>query len=78
MKVMELSSDDPRTIQQAADVEVRGFKTMTSEDFVYDVVPLPGDAGWNKGWPFTCFFASSAAPAIFGGEAAKAGKTGLN
>lgn len=24
--------------------------------------PLPGDAGWNKGWPFTCVFASSAKP----------------
>jgi cellobiose phosphorylase len=27
--------------------------------------PLPGDAGWNKGWPFTGVFASSAKPSSF-------------
>jgi cellobiose phosphorylase len=27
--------------------------------------PLPGDAGWNKGWPFTAVFASSAAPSSY-------------
>ena len=27
--------------------------------------PLPGDAGWNKGWPFTAVFAASAEPSSF-------------
>ena len=27
--------------------------------------PLPGDAGWNKGWPFTCVFASSVKPSSY-------------
>jgi cellobiose phosphorylase len=27
--------------------------------------PLPGDAGWNKDWPFTCLFASSVKPSSY-------------
>ena len=27
--------------------------------------PLPGDAGWNKDWPFTCVFASSVKPSSY-------------
>jgi Tfp pilus assembly PilM family ATPase len=46
LKFVELPAGDPRTLTQAANIEVRKFKELTSEDFVCDVIRLQpaGDA----------------------------------
>jgi Tfp pilus assembly PilM family ATPase len=48
LKTMDLPDEDPRSIRQAATMEVRKFRDLTSDDFVHDVAALPGTPGTRR------------------------------